>query len=102
MIYRIIANKIKEKAPICKIQIKGKSILKYIQQEIRIFYFLSFHKLFFFPPKLKNLKHAMVSRLQVNGKKKRKEEKKSISEMTGDNIKGSYNPYPGIMSQKDV
>lgn len=39
----------------------------------------------------------MVSRLQVNGKKK-----KSISNMTGDNIKGSYNPYSGIMHQKDV
>lgn len=76
MIYRIIANKIKEKAPICKIQIKGKSILKYIQQEIRIFYFLSFHKLFFFPPKLKNLKHAMVSR---PGKwKEKKEGRKKI------------------------
>lgn len=35
-------------------------------------------------------------------RKKGRKKKKSISNMTGDNIKGSYNPYPGIMSQKDV
>lgn len=71
MIYRIIANKIKEKAPICKIQIKGKSILKYIQ-EIRIFYFLSFHKLFFFSPKIKKFKACNGK--QTSGKRKEKKE----------------------------
>ena len=38
MIYRIIANKIKEKAPICKIQIKGKSILKVFSDNCGFFF----------------------------------------------------------------
>ena len=34
----------------------------------------------------------------MEGKEGRNKKKKSISEMTGDNIKGSYKPDPGIMS----
>lgn len=80
---------------------QGKEYFKIYTTRDQNFLIFSHSMFFFFPPKIKKFKACNGK--QTSGKwKEKKEGRKNPSVMTGDNIKGSYNPYPGIMSKRCV